>query len=72
VRLVMKKGDQLPPHRVPGEITVQCLSGSLELGVGDDKRRLRAGEMSYLSGGTVHDVLAIDDCVALVTIALLN
>jgi hypothetical protein len=72
VRLVMKEGEYLPPHSVPGEITVHCVSGALGLGVEDDKRTLRAGEMCYLHGGARHDVTAIRDCVALVTIALVS
>lgn len=70
VRLALAAGDALPPHRVAGEITVQCLSGALQIGLGEQRCTLRAGEMSYLSGGALHDVRALEDCVALVTIAL--
>jgi quercetin dioxygenase-like cupin family protein len=70
MRLALAAGETLPPHRVGGEITVQCLSGALQLGLDDGSCTLRAGEMSYLSGGALHDVRALEDCVALVTIAL--
>jgi quercetin dioxygenase-like cupin family protein len=31
IRIVLPAGKQLPPHRVEGEITVQCLEGRLVL-----------------------------------------
>lgn len=70
VRLALAAGEALPPHRVAGEISVQCLSGALRLGLDEGHCALRAGEMSYLSGGALHDVRALEDCVALVTIVL--
>lgn len=70
MRLALAAGDALPPHRVAGEITVQCLSGALRLGLDDGSCTLRAGEMCWLAGGALHDVRALEDCVALVTIAL--
>ncbi|MFO1214619.1 MAG: hypothetical protein U1E72_08505 [Burkholderiaceae bacterium] len=71
IRLTLAAGDALPPHRVPGEITVQCLRGVLQLGLAEGRQcTLRSGEMCFLSGGAQHDVRALEDCVALVTIAL--
>jgi quercetin dioxygenase-like cupin family protein len=31
IRLVLVAGKSLPPHRVPGEIIVQCIEGSIEV-----------------------------------------
>lgn len=45
LRLVLRAGDYLPPHRVPGGITVQCLHGALELGADGEKKRIQAGQM---------------------------
>jgi quercetin dioxygenase-like cupin family protein len=70
IRMALAAGEALPPHRVAGEITVHCLRGTLQLGVDGRPCMLRAGEMSYLNGGALHDVRALEDCVALVTIAL--
>lgn len=70
IRLELKAGEALPPHKVPGEITVQCLRGVLDLGIDGRTCRLRAGEMTYLLGGAMHDVVGVEDCSALVTIAL--
>lgn len=71
VRLALAAGDVLPPHRVAGEITVQCLNGALQLGLDEGRHcALKTGEMCFLAGGALHDVRALEDCVALVTIAL--
>ena len=32
IRLVLLRGDQMPPHAVPGEITLQCIEGQLDRG----------------------------------------
>ena len=70
MRLELKAGEALPPHKVAGEITVQCLRGVLDLGFDGRTCRLRAGEMTYLLGDTMHDVVGVEDGSALVTIAL--
>lgn len=70
IRLVLMKGQSLPPHKVPGEITVHCLEGRLDISSGGCKSTLSAGEMLFLTGDTVHSVLALEDSNALVTIVL--
>lgn len=74
IRLVLGAGQALPPHQVPGEITIQCIEGALDVGVGVDAggavRRLGAGQLLYLRGGVMHDVRAVADASALVTIVL--
>ena len=70
LRVVLRAGESLPPHRVPGEITVQCLEGALEVTAEGRAQRLPAGHLLYLAGGVVHAVAAREDASALVTIAL--
>jgi quercetin dioxygenase-like cupin family protein len=70
IRLVAPAGKKFDEHRVPGEITVQCLEGAVELKVGGAGRRLSAGEMAYLEGSTPHAVQAIEDASVLLTILL--
>jgi quercetin dioxygenase-like cupin family protein len=70
VRLVLRAGDRLPPHKVPGEITVQCVAGRIALTHPGGTATLDVGQLVYLEGGAIHDVLALQDCVAIVTIAL--
>jgi quercetin dioxygenase-like cupin family protein len=70
LRLSLRAGESLPPHRVAGDITVQCLAGMIEVGLPGHRARLQAGELVYVPGDVAHDVLAVQDAAALVTIAL--
>ncbi len=70
IRLVLPAGKSLPPHSVPGEITVQCIEGSLTITLEGQSRTLGAGQLLYLAGGVMHGVTASEDASALVTIAL--
>lgn len=70
MRLVLAAGKAVPTHSVPGEITVQCLEGSLEMLLGSGPVALNAGEMLFLGAAEPHGVRAVTDCSALVTIAL--
>jgi len=70
MRLVLPAGKSFPPHRVAGEITVQCLEGRLELSVDGAASELRAGQMAFLEGGVLHGLVGLTDASALVTIVL--
>lgn len=70
IRVVLLAGNELPPHEVPGDITVQCLEGKVEFGVGDLVRELTAGEFLYVEGGCKHSLRAREDSSLLVTIVL--
>ena len=70
MRLVLLAGKSLPPHKVPGEITVQCVEGVVDVTVGGKSHVLRAGHLLYLSGNVLHGVTALEDASALVTVAL--
>jgi quercetin dioxygenase-like cupin family protein len=70
IRLVLRAGKSLPPHKVPGEITIQCIEGAIVVSVEGGEVILRAGQLVYLSGNALHGVLAQEDSSALVTIAL--
>ncbi|MBK8528138.1 MAG: cupin domain-containing protein [Rubrivivax sp.] len=70
MRLVLAAGKSLPPHKVPGEITVQCIEGSIDVTVDGKSHVLRAGQLLYLPGNVLHGVVALEDASALVTVAL--
>lgn len=70
MRLVLLAGKALPPHRVPGEITIHCIEGRLDIELDDVTVRLEAGELLFLAGNAMHGVSALTDTSALVTIAL--
>lgn len=70
MRLVLMAGRSLPPHKVAGEITIQCLEGRIDVTLNGESRVLEAGQLIYLARDVVHGVVAIDDASVLVTIAL--
>lgn len=70
IRLVLLAGRSLPPHAVPGEITVQCIEGEIDVTAEGESHVLRAGEFLFLSGNVSHGVAALQDSSALVTIVL--
>jgi quercetin dioxygenase-like cupin family protein len=72
IRLVLRAGKSLPSHKVPGELTIQCIEGALDVAVEGRSQVLRAGQLLYLAGGVSHAVRALEDASALVTIALRN
>jgi quercetin dioxygenase-like cupin family protein len=72
MRIVLKAGASLPPHKVPGEITIQCVEGMLLVSVDGTDRSLQAGQLLYLGGGVLHDLRAVQDSSALVTVALVR
>lgn len=69
IRLVLLAGKGIPPHRISGEVTIQCLEGVVEV-ASEDPCTLDAGKMLYLRGDEVHSLRAIEDASVLLTIFL--
>lgn len=69
-RLILPKGKEFREHKVPGEITVQCLEGLIEFSTAEQTQQLRPGDMLYLDGGDPHAVSALEDASVLVTVFL--
>lgn len=72
IRLVLSKGGSLPPHKVKGEIIIQCIEGQLDIITNEQSHILNPGQLMYLLGEQMHSVMAIKDSIALVTIALVH
>ncbi len=70
IRLVLLAGKSLPPHKVLGEITIQCIEGRIAVTVDGASHQLAVGQLLFLSGHVQHGVVALEDSSALVTIAL--
>src|SRR5262249_52774747 len=66
IHLVLQTGQTLPPHQVPGEITLHCLEGRLELTLSDRMSSLAAGQLILLTGGEMHAITAVEPSSALV------
>jgi quercetin dioxygenase-like cupin family protein len=70
MRVVLQAGKSLPPHKVQGDITIQCIEGVFEVTAEGQVAVLRAGQMLFLAGDVVHSVTAVEDASGLVTVAL--
>jgi quercetin dioxygenase-like cupin family protein len=69
MRLVLLAGKEIPPHKVAGELTIQCIEGAVEVS-SEQVQTLEAGRMMYLRGDEVHSLRAIEDASLLLTIFL--
>lgn len=67
-RLVLLAGRSLPGHDHPRVITIQCIEGRIDLLAGGKALAMHAGSLVYLSGGTPHELKAVEDSSLLVTL----
>jgi quercetin dioxygenase-like cupin family protein len=70
IRLVLPAGKEIPSHKAPGEITVQCLEGRIALNAEEKTHELSPGQLVYLAAGLPHAVKGIENSSVLVTILL--
>lgn len=70
MRLVLGAGQTLPEHRAPGDCTLQCLKGELELIQADHRVLLQEATLVMLPAGAELHVRATRDSVLLVTLLL--
>ena len=70
IRLVVRAGKEIPNHKAPGEITVQCLEGRVAFTAAGKTQELAAGQLLYLAAAEPHSVKGIEDSSLLVTILL--
>ena len=68
MRLVMSQGKSIPEHAVPGELTLQCIEGTVEVQALDKTQPLQAGQMIYLKGNTPYALLALQNSSVLMTV----
>jgi quercetin dioxygenase-like cupin family protein len=67
LELVLRAGEEIASHAVPGYATVHCLQGLVAIKA-PDAIELSAGDWLYLDRGRSHSVAALEDSSVLVTI----
>lgn len=67
IRLVIPAGKRIPPHRAPGEITVQCIEGHIAFEHDGHAIDLYPGDLLHLCPQESHALTGISDSSALVT-----
>lgn len=70
LRLIMPQGKEIPIHRAPGRITVQCLEGRVAFTALSGTVDLEAGQLLYLEPDEPHSLLAHENSSLLVTLVL--
>ncbi|MGP1628680.1 MAG: cupin domain-containing protein [Giesbergeria sp.] len=70
IRIVVPQGKTLPQHQVPGEITLLCIEGEVELKTEGAVQVLAAGDFVHLQGGAAHALTGHTDASLLLTISL--
>ncbi|MFY3434783.1 cupin domain-containing protein [Achromobacter mucicolens] len=70
MRLVLFADKTMPSHDVAGEITLQCLEGSIEVTAEGATHVLYPGHLMYLPGRAPHALFALENASVLVTVAL--
>ncbi|MDZ4820916.1 MAG: cupin domain-containing protein [Planctomycetota bacterium] len=70
IRLVLPAGKEIPTHKAPGEITVQCLEGCIEFSTDGQTQKLTASQLLFLTPGAPHAVRALENSSLLVTLLL--
>lgn len=69
-RLFLVAGKVIPEHRVPGELTVQCLEGSVEFTAAGSSQLMRQGDLICVEGSEPHALKGVEDGSVLVTLLL--
>ncbi len=67
IRLVIPAGKEIPPHRVPVELTVQCIEGHVSFRHAGAAIELHPGEMMHLCPNEIHSLKGMSDSSVLVT-----
>jgi quercetin dioxygenase-like cupin family protein len=67
IRLVVPAGKEIPPHRAPGEIVVQCVEGHVAFHHDGRSIELCPGDVLHLCANEMHSLKGITDSSVLVT-----
>ena len=69
-RMFLEAGKVIPEHQVQGELTVQCLEGSVEFSVKGATQLMWPGDLICVAGGEAHALKGVEDGSVLVTLLL--
>lgn len=70
MRIVLRKGQAIPEHHVPGEMTIQCIEGAVEVRAHDQAQVLEAGRLMRLAGNVPYELRAVDNTSLLITMSM--
>lgn len=68
IRIVLPAGKGMPVHKVPGPVTIQCITGKIAILAMDSTQQLNYNQLIHLKPNEPHSIKAIEDSVILLTI----
>ncbi|HSP55206.1 MAG TPA: LuxR family transcriptional regulator, partial [Dehalococcoidia bacterium] len=68
--VALSKGTSLQSHDVAGPLSIQSLRGRLRIMTDTGDVDVPIGSLAVLDAGVVHSAKALDDCAALITVAM--
>jgi quercetin dioxygenase-like cupin family protein len=68
IRMVIRKGHEMPAHQTEGAITVYCLDGRIAFTARGQTHDLKPGHWLFLLGNEPHSLRGIEDSSFLLTI----
>ncbi|SDU05936.1 hypothetical protein SAMN05216296_1540 [Pseudomonas pohangensis] len=71
MRLVLEAGKLIPGHAVAGPLTIQCLTGCVEVQTAGVWQNLQEQQLIYIAEGVEHALQARDGAIVLVTLVRL-
>jgi quercetin dioxygenase-like cupin family protein len=69
VLMALQRDARIPEHQADGRLSVQVVSGHIQVRASGRTFNLRAGGLLALDRGVRHDVTALEESAALLTIA---
>ena len=70
IRLIMPAGRELLTHTAPGETTIHCLEGRVELKLREETHEMEKGHLLHLPPNEPHSVRSLENASLLLTILL--
>lgn len=70
IRLAVARGKEIPEHRAPGQLLLQCLAGKVAIAYGEHSCELTPGQLLYLPKREPHSVSGLEDSWLLLTLIL--
>ena len=67
MRLALPKEKSIPEHHIPGDLTLQCIEGTIEVQAHDKTQQLQRGDLLYLRGNTPYAIFALENSSVLMT-----
>jgi quercetin dioxygenase-like cupin family protein len=68
IRRVLQPGKTVPPHEVKGDLTLQCLTGTVKLMAYGKTQAIPPGHLAYVAGCEPYSLGADEETVVLMTI----